>query len=443
MVKKYIFCWSFCLFLPVMGNVQAQSVQVLINKAGRLLNSGNLEDAAALYERAGRLKGGKTESMIQAADCYFRLRNYEKAADCYRSAASLTDRSVKSGLQYGRSLKQCGRYPEAVEVFKNFARNYQGDFKAQLVSIIQQEIRGCQLALDQEAALDSIEITAYQLNLLPPAINTEDIEIAPIPFSDKLLYFVVVGSEGNILMRSLRKDNIWQKAERAEGLPESISKRFGSGAFSPDGKRFYCTQCTALKRSKAQIKQGIALRCEIYQTHRNVEGWSEPVRLPDYINLAGTSVLHPFVTQTAEKEILYFASDRPGALGGLDLYRSERRLGSDTLDFSLPQNLGHQINTWGDEVSPFVDGFSQTLWFSSNGLPTVGGLDIFKTNWEDGAWTAPENAGAPFNSPADDLFLVLKRNGRGGYFVSNRLFEDERTGTISQDIFEFLPNEKD
>lgn len=429
------FCW--CI------SVQAQSVQVLTNRAGRQLNSGNLEEAAALYERAGRLKGGKTIQMLQAGDCYFRLRHYEKSADCYRSAAALTDKDAKAGIQYGRALKQCGRYLEAAEVFRNFARNYQGPEKARLVVVVQQEIKGCGLAIEQEAQIDTIRLPDFLLDLMPPAINSDDIEIAPIPFSDKLLYFVVVNAEGNILMRSLKKENKWQKAERAEGLPEAISKRFGSGAFSPDGKRFYCTQCTAQRRSKAQIKQGIALRCEIYQTHRTDEGWSDPIRLPEYINLAGTSVLHPFVTQEPGKEILYFASDRPGSLGGLDLYRCERSLKTDTLDFSLPQNLGVQINTWGEEVSPFVDGFTQTLWFSSNGQATIGGLDIFKTNWEDGAWSVPQNAGTPFNSPADDLFLVWKKNGRGGYLVSNRLFGTERTNTISQDIFEFLPNEKE
>jgi hypothetical protein len=78
-------------------------------------------------------------------------------------------------------------------------------------------------------------------------------------------------------------------------------------------------------------------------------------------------------------------------------------------------------------------------WFEA----TIGGLDIFKTNWEEGAWSAPQNAGTPFNSPADDLFLVWKKNGRGGYLISNRLFGTARTNTISQDIFEFLPNEKE
>jgi hypothetical protein len=440
MAIKFSSIWYLALTCVLCGSVQAQSIQVLVNKAGRQLNSGNLEDAAFLYERAGRLKGGKNDAMVQAGNCYFRLRNYEKAADCYRSAASLAEKDAKAGLQYGRSLKQCGRYPEAAEVFKSFARNYQGDFKAQLVSIVQQEIRGCDLGIALGVYTDSVQVdTLTQLDLLPAAINTDDIEIAPIPFSDKLLYFVVVGPEGNYLMRSIRKENVWQKAERAEGLPAAISKRFGSGAFSPDGKRFYCTQCTALKRSKEQIRQGIALRCEIYQTHRTEEGWSEPVRLPEYINLAGTSVMHPFVTQTAGKEILYFSSDRPGTLGGLDLYRTERSLRSDTLDFSLPQNLGRQINTWGDEVSPFVDNFTQTLWFSSNGHPGIGGLDIFKTIWEEGSWMPPQNAGLPFNSPADDLFMVLKKNGNGGYLVSNRLFGEQRTHTISQDIFEFLP----
>ncbi|MBU6342930.1 MAG: tetratricopeptide repeat protein, partial [Bacteroidetes bacterium] len=411
----------------------AQSAQVLANRANRALNNGNLEEAAFLYERAGQLRGGKTPNMLRAGDAYYRLRNYSKAANCYHRVADLALKSFKDGIQYGKSLKQSGRYQDALDVFVHFARNYQGDDKALLIPVVQREIKGCKRALELESLHDSLQNPAYTLHLLPPEINGDFIKLAPIPFSDRLLYFVVSTPDGNQLVRSLRMDNVWQKAQKAEGLPEAISRRFGSGSFSPDGKRFYCTECTSFKRSRAQIKQGITTRCEIYQTHRTEAGWSEPRRLPTYINLPGTSVLHPFVTQNGHQEMLYFASDRPGGLGGLDLYRTERSIEGDSLDFSLPQNLGNQINTPGDEVSPFFDAFNQTLWFSSNGQVGLGGFDVYSSLWEDGNWAVPQHAGSPFNSPADDLFVVFKKNGNGGYLVSNRIFGDARTQTVTQD----------
>lgn len=428
-----ILCFPACFY--------AQNIQALTNRANRRLNEGKLEEAATLYEKAGRLQGGKSDLMLNAAECYQRLRNYEKSADCYRSVQSSFDPASLTGLRYARALKQSGKYTEAEEAFKDFARNYNGELKAQLIPVVQTEIKGCAIALEIKAPVDSAAAAQLpQAVLLPPTINSRNNEIAPIPFSDKLLYFAVLGPKSATFMRSVKKDNVWQAAEKAGGLPDALSKRFGNGSFSPDGKRFFCSQCNEEKLRKKGGKSTSSVVCALYVLRFTDAGWSSPERLPDYINLAGSTSMHPFVTQQNGKEILFFVSDRPGSIGGLDLYRSERFLSTEQMDFSLPQNMGPQVNTWGDELSPFFDTYGETLWFSSNGHVSLGGLDIFSCNWEDHNWTKPENAGAPLNSPADDLFYISKKNGRGAYFVSNRMLGPQKIDTFEQDIFEYYPN---
>ena len=165
-------------------------------------------------------------------------------------------------------------------------------------------------------------------------------------------------------------------------------------------------------------------------------GWKQPERLRDYINLPETSAMHPFVCSDSLNEWLFFASNRPGGFGGLDLYACERRLDSDQMDFSLPQNLGERVNTAGDEITPFYEPASDVLYLSSYGHVSHGGFDIFSTRQVAGRWQKPGNGGLPLNSPADDFFFVLKKDGKGGFFSSNRLFGSARTSSGDEDIFE-------
>jgi len=146
--------------------------------------------------------------------------------------------------------------------------------------------------------------------------------------------------------------------------------------------------------------------------------------------------MFPHVAQAEGREFLFFASDRVGGFGGLDLYVCERPLESEELDFSFPQNLGRAVNTGADEVTPFYQADTQMLWFSSLGHPSLGGFDIFKTEKENGTWSRPINAGLPLNSSGDDYFYVLKKSGEGAFLSSNRPDGSSKTTTTDDDIYE-------
>ncbi|MFN0216794.1 MAG: tetratricopeptide repeat protein [Saprospiraceae bacterium] len=418
---------SFLALIPI----YTQPLSTLLKNANQEASAGRFFAAAELWERAGRLKNSDPALLHQAAESYALVRDYVHAADCYYSAMA-DDRFALAPLYYARALKQQGRYKEAVQAFEIFAQQYQGDFKAVMMAVTENEIAGATLALQ----LGDNQDTGIVVWHLSDSLNTSENEFAPIPFSENLLYYSQAAIGRAKLLRSRRKEQVWGKNEAAQSLPEQVSTRFRSGCFSPDGQRFYYTQCES---ACLAVSGGSASSapCAIFCIRLTEEGWTPPERLRAYINLEKSTNMFPHVSQGQGLEYLFFSSDRVGGSGGLDLYVSVRPIDSEALDFSFPQNLGRSVNTGADEVTPFFQPHANILWFSSMGHPSLGGHDIFKTEKEGSAWSKPQNLGFPFNSPADDYFFVLKKSTEGAFFSSNRRVGQTKTSTLNDDIFEF------
>jgi hypothetical protein len=430
----------FRLLIPLLVAplwLAAQSPAALRKKAEKLRDEGRLPEAAECFEQSARLRDNHAPTLLEAAETYYRIRDYAKAVECYALSGKALQRSELAGLRYARALKQRERYAEAIEAFKTYVKQYEGKRKAQIVAVVQNEIKGCELALlagGNQQANGSVQP-------LPAGINSPANEFAPLPWMSVVLYFSGFEGEQVVLKRSLREAGQWQQAERAEGLPQSVSAHFGNGVFSADGARFYCTQCADAPASE-RGGNGLRTRCAIFVLQRNQDRWTEPLRLPDYLNAPEATTTHPCVATLGGEEWLFFASDRPGGLGGLDLYACRRPLDSPTFDFSLPQNLGMSINTGGDEATPFFNPATGNLWFSSNGHLSFGGMDIFKSKRSGGRWGHPENPGWPLNSPADELFFRKTPDGASAFFVSNRAIPGQKAHTRDEDIFEYFFEQK-
>ena len=423
------------LFLLSTG-LQAQSWSENLETGDRLYEEGRYGEAAEFYEKAWRTRTTKRDLLYKAGECYFWAKNYRKAADCYSIIKTDNEEFDLVGLKYARALKQDGRYREAKEAFKWFSRDYDGPGKKQLDKIIMADIQGCDLALEAkpEAASAKTELT-----LLPELINTIENEFSPVPFTDDLLYFSSNFSGKAMIYRTMRENNIWSEPVAVEGLPMPKGEHIGNGCFSPDGARFYFTECAGAEPGSIENRSGLRAQCTILLTSRQEDGsWSEPKSLPSYINFPSSTATHPYVYEENGQEVLLFTSDRRGGIGGLDLYATTRSLESNELDFSLPQNLGDHINTGGDEITPFYDQREKRLYFSSNGLVSMGGMDIFSAEKKNDTWGTPQNEGLPYNSSADDFGLVLKKSGYGGFLVSNRTM-GTKIATTHEDIFEFKP----
>ncbi len=217
---------------------------------------------------------------------------------------------------------------------------------------------------------------------------------------------ISVGDTVNIL-----KDKLWSEVKRTNPHDGPIS-------FSTDNKTAILTvnqqevdQVGGIKFSRLEIK--------IYREKNGV--WSEEV-FP--FNNKTYSVGHGVLD---EKGNLYFASDKPGGFGGVDIYKSSYNKGS----WSEPINLGNKVNTWRDEVFPFVSN-NGTLYFSSNGWPGNGGLDVF---YQENQNANPKHIGNPINTNADDFGIFVYENTGRGYLSSNRnAFKDE-IYTISKPVY--------
>ena len=218
--------------------------------------------------------------------------------------------------------------------------------------------------------------------------------------------------EREVFMISKRdKTGVFDTGQAMDAPFNTSDDNQGGCSISIDNKNLYF----AMMRQEG----GNQPNCDLYVCDNSGGLWSEMRKLSANVN-------HPVYwdsqpTIASDGLTLYFASDRPGGFGGVDLYftRKDPRTGV----WSVPMNLGPQINTGGDEKTPFIHSDSETLYFSSDGHFGFGGLDIFFVRKsEKGEWLDPENIGSPINGPGDDAGFFVSTDTKTGYFFS---YEDE------------------
>lgn len=428
MLKKIVL---FTLFIGVLTGVQAQkelSWRKHKKEGEKALAEGRTAKAALHFEKAWQQKQKKLEFIFQAGEAYYTIKDYRKAAEAYQHVKDKNDQFPLVGLKYARSLKQDGQYEKAADEFRNFKDRYTGEGKAILEDIIKTEIQGCEFG-EQAASRANRDM---EVRLLSNSINSDAKEFAPFPVSNDLLYFSSsMGGKARIYS-SERRGQSWEKAAIPNNFPVIQNEHFCNGNMSPTGERFYFTICNADK-----AWNDLNARCELFVTKKNGASWSAPERLPDYVNKKGITVTHPFAIHQNGQEYLYFASNREGGRGGMDIWYVTRDLGIDNNDFTFPVNLGPSVNTLGDEITPYYDSSDGVLYFASNGHISMGGFDILKTRGEEMTWSVPENLGMPLNSSADDYFYIGNGSTAGGFLVSNRVSGGLKTTTQHEDIFEF------
>ena len=411
---------------------QKKNWKKLVKEAEEFEKLGDILRSAAAYEEAYSIKK-EPKMTYKAGRNYLESRHYAKAVKCLEPIKD--DNNIqgieKPGFFYASALKQSGQYAEARLAFESFKSSYKGSDNEKMFEMAEAEIQGCTYALR------GVEITNKDIAIqhLDQYVNSEKTEFAPIPFDNNILYFSsTVSGVSKIYRTQKNRQGTWMTRQVPTIFTGKMSKNhFGNGSFTPDGKRFFFTQCDLLEGGKPM--------CEIYLLYftsganPSDGAWAGPVKLPDHINLAGFNSTHPQISIVEDKEVLYFASDREGGVGGMDIWYSTRNLSDDLVAFNIPKNLGLNVNTIGNEVSPHYHYPSRSLYYSSDGKVSTGGLDIYRSVGEKIEWTLGENIGFPLNSSADDLFFVVSEAHGGGYLISNRLFGKEKQSTTNDDIF--------
>ncbi len=320
-----------------------------------------------------------------------------------------TDALSETDFFIGQTKKSLGKYIEAVKYYSRYLDN-NNDESDLLVHLAKDEINHCEWIIGK---LDENNKDLFAVNTLSPNINTEHSELAPLRYADKIYFTAVYPDDENKVNTSRIYSVIKDQHARLESFnPTADELHAAHIALMPDASKMYYTIC--------QEREGTAqLRCEIWSRDRMYEGgWGPPVKLPRHINSRAATMLHPTVgwDMFLKSYVLYFATDRPGGEGGLDIWGSIISKGGE---YSEPFNA--PFNSPYDEVTPFFHMPSQTIFFSSNGFPGVGGFDIFRvTKVGEAQWELPVNMGEPLNTIHDEYYYSYHTRTGKGYFASNR-----------------------
>jgi len=419
----------FCTVVSIAQPVRVSTVEQMLEVAAECEAAGDYVNAIEWYDNA--YKVNKDYSITpKIAELYVKTRNYDRAEGYYKRIFK-REREENQYLQYRKPyadvLKAMGEYQMALDNYKIVLSNNPSDAdKASSILAVE--------GINQyNGLLDNVEVA------IKPAkgkINNASAESKPVEYEDGTLYFSSFDRRKSIDYSDVDEDyHMKIYTATAEGgeygkpvaLDDAINRQnfhTSNPTFSKDGREMYFTRT---KMDGPEI-EGVRL----YRSLKTDDGWKAPLEIESLSN-ADYSVKHPALGELFGQRVLYFASDMPGGLGGFDLYYAT--ITGDG-EFSAPVNLGEAVNTAGDDVTPFYqDG---TLYFSSDGLPTIGGFDIFKSKWNGEVWATPENMGKGYNTSFDDLYLSFSSGMNRGYLVSNRPSDGKRkisSETCCDDIF--------
>lgn len=268
---------------------------------------------------------------------------------------------------------------------------------------------------------------AIEIENLGEEINSQYPDYVPLITADESMLVFTSRREGSSdnnkdpngdyfedIYVSYFKDGKWTKPVNA-GKTINTLTHDACAALSPDGQ-----QMITYKTSDDLLSG------DLYTSSFNGMEWSSPAKLPENIN--SKEYVEASASIASDNELIYFSSDRPGGLGGKDIYFS-RRLPDNT--WGKPMNLGPPLNTEYDEDAPFIHPDGKTIYFSSKGHSSIGGYDIFRSTMDEQFnWSVPENLGYPINSVNDDIYFVMSLDGKNGYYSANRT-----NGYGDQDIY--------
>ncbi len=377
------------------------------SKADRLYEKDGYMAANKLYSKELNTKNESPDLFKKLAESY-RLNGLNKDAEANYARFISPSSNPEDLLHYAQVLLYNGKCKEAVEYFNYYRLKADKDQINHLISSCD-ELSGL-------AFRDNIEYMNAE------GLNSPYLDFSPVYYKNGLIF-----TSGRDAGSSSRHIDSWTakefpdvyyaaskgngKFDKPELLSWNLKTKYNDGAvtFNPDGTEMYYSSNNRNGKSKAGIKD---LKIYIAKLKNGVwvnEG-SFPFNNNDY------AVCHPALSPNGK--VMVFASDMPNGFGGMDLYVCKK---NEAGVWSNPLNLGKEINTAGNEIFPFIDNKGE-LFFSSDGLKGLGGLDIFSANAAetDMHWVTPTNLGLPFNSNKDDLCYISATGGHEGYFTSNR-----------------------
>lgn len=400
-------------FIALSNVVSAQSL--LTKKADKLYSQFEYVDAVKEYLKID--ENGKADTYVykQLADSYYNMFDTNEAIKWYAKAT--TDKAdSETYFRYSQMLKASGKYEEANKQMQKFAAAAPNDARAKAFKA-QPDYIPALLRKDKAYTIKSSEI------------NGDKSDFGAVLY-DNSLYFA---SARNVARKNYGRTeepylDIYQANYNDDGtitgasnITELNSKwHDGPVTITKDGKTVYFASESFKEKISEKDKKANAKFSQIFlfKAEKNGDTWGNISPLS--INSKEYSCSNPSISR--DGKTLYFSSNRPGGLGGVDIWKVAVKE-DDSL--GEPQNLGNKINTEGNESFPFISDDNKTLFFASSGRPGFGGLDVFKVDLTGGE---ASNLGKPINSEKDDFSFTFNEAKKIGFFSSNRNGNDDIFG---------------
>jgi len=432
------------LALPLLSISQDFTPSKKTIKADAVFKSNELLKALGMYSKAydkAKSKPEKAYCRFMTAECYRLMGNTRKAESKYRNAIQKKYSDPIMYLYYADMLKANQKFEDAKEQYEIY------------IEKVPDDERGKMGAISCDKVVEWMKIPTRYIIRNMKDFNTKHSEFAPAYSNDSYteVYFTSTNPKDNYTKISpvsgdyfsdIYVSNQDKKAAWSDPVyvDDTICSPYDDGAvaFSSDYRTLYFTRCKIIKSTR--------LGCQIYKSKVNSEGLYEVAEAIPLVH-DSISVGHPSIS--SDDLTMYFTAEMYGGKGGKDIWRVERT--SKSGDWGKPINMGDQINTKGNEMYPYIreDG---RLYFSSDYLPGIGGLDIFvATPKGEDLWEV-QNMKYPINSAQDDFSIVFKGNKEEGMFSSTRkritilrqdnedakVEEQELRSRGKEDIFHFI-----
>jgi peptidoglycan-associated lipoprotein len=420
----------------VIAQVEEAETRSYSGEALNLWKAGEFSDAAEAFKLAAAKINVKNDKARQkkgyftymSGRCYELLREHAAAEQQFEKAILLRYYEYQPSVYFRNGemeMAQC-KHDEAKEDYKKYAKINPNE------EITKLRIESCDFYKEASqnptkhmvTNVTKLNTTAFDYGTMLDSRGQEMYFSSSRPGSNGEN---TDGSTGenftDIWVSKIDRKGNWGQPEPMEA-PINTAASEASIVFDERGKKAWFTRCI--------VDEKLNIGCDIYMTESKGRGWDEPKKLilKDHDT---THVGHPCVSP--DGKTLIFASNMAGGYGGLDLWMSTYDRRADS--WSLPVNLGADINTAGNDAFP-TWGKEGELYYASNGLVGFGGLDIYMAErvGDEDKWQNPTNLGMPMNSCRDDYHIIYTETGRvqRGFISSNR---NGSKGDNSQDIWDF------
>lgn len=410
-----LICLMIFLATSILAGAQQTVFELFKNDASLgdyYFEQKNYQGALKLYLNAAKKSPLTSENHIKVARCYYSLKQYQHSIDYYNHYMKAKQNLPLDDLYcYAEALTVTSNYSEAIESYRKYLAQEPDD----------------EMVIKKIWRLNNIQYLyedSSQFSIRPISLNTPFGEICPVYFQ-----------KGIVFMSNRKETQLVEKVNASLDAPfyriyycpvngetvtdddlqygevSSFNKAFSS-RYNAGPVAFYDHDTKMIFTSTGSDVNGNGVRTlQLFFAEKNNGAWAVTKSFP--YNSLLFSISDPTISE--DGSILCFSSDMNGGFGGRDLYKSTYENGR----WTKPQNLGEAINTSKDEAFPYLHK-DHTIYFSSNGHPGMGGLDIFKTAIRGDEFGEPENAGYPINSTYDDFGIIIDSLEQHGYLSSNR-----------------------